>query len=161
MNMNNEGRNQCAHLCNMIRTCSVRSSIKSFCKRTKSKGLLRSRECTHRSGSLLSVCPTDTHFYVLICFHCRISFPWKLIKLLQRFRNTSKPDWRVQHTADDILIICFLIFFQKTDFDISCKLSPKETLLMKDNFHEMSTPIFFENRKIFQNVVCWNFYPAC
>ena len=30
------------------------------------------------------------------------------------------------------------------------------------NLHEVSDPIFKEKiRKIFQNVVCWNFYPAC
>ena len=32
---------------------------------------------------------------------------------------------------------------------------------IRDNLHEMSYPIFFENKKkIFQNVICRNFYPA-
>ena len=30
-----------------------------------------------------------------------------------------------------------------------------------DNLHEISNPIFFESKNIFQNVVCWNCYPAC
>ena len=31
-----------------------------------------------------------------------------------------------------------------------------------DNLHEISKPIIWENKKkIFQNVVCWNIYPAC
>ena len=40
---------------------------------------------------------------------------------------------------------------QKIGFNISCKLS--------QNLHEMSEPIFWENRKIFLSVVCWFFYP--
>ena len=34
-------------------------------------------------------------------------------------------------SADDKLMIFFLTFFQKTAFDISCKLSPMETICMK------------------------------
>ena len=41
------------------------------------------------------------------------------------------------HSADDRLVIFFSYFSQKTGFDFSCKLSPKEKI-----------------RKIFQNVGC-------
>ena len=46
---------------------------------------------------------------------------------------------------------------QKIDFEISCKLSSKETIFIK-------CQILFSwknKKKIFQNVVCWNVYPAC
>ena len=35
------------------------------------------------------------------------------------------------NSADDKLVIFFLLIYQKTDFDISCKLSPLETICMK------------------------------
>ena len=37
----------------------------------------------------------------------------------------------------------FSFFPQKTGFDISCKLSPKD--ISGDNLHEMSNPVFREN----------------
>ena len=41
------------------------------------------------------------------------------------------------NSADDKLMVFFL-FYQKIGFDISCK---------GDNLHEMSNPIFWENKK--------------
>ena len=46
----------------------------------------------------------------------------------------------------------FSYFFQKTGFDSSCKLSPKENRIwhfmqivsLGDNLHEMSNPVFWE-----------------
>ena len=51
----------------------------------------------------------------------------------------------------------FLVFPQKIGFHISWKLSSSETLCMKCKslFSGKS------KKKIFQNVVGWNFYPAC
>ena len=61
------------------------------------------------------------------------------------------------NSADDKLML-FSYFCQKIDFDIPCKLSPKET----NNLHDMLKAILSEKfRKILTNVVCWNFYPAC
>ena len=34
-------------------------------------------------------------------------------------------------STDNILMVLFYIFFQKTEFDIPCKLSPVETICMK------------------------------
>ena len=50
----------------------------------------------------------------------------------------------------------FSYFSQKTGFDISCKLSPKETICMK-------CLILFsgKNMKNISNVVRWKFYPEC
>ena len=49
------------------------------------------------------------------------------------------------------------IFLRKIGFDISCKLSPKETICMN------CQSVFSEKkiRKVFQSVICWNFYPVC
>ena len=52
------------------------------------------------------------------------------------------------NSADDNLVIFFL-FFPETGFDISCKLSPVETICMK---HQL---LFSGKiRKIFQYVIC-------
>ena len=67
----------------------------------------------------------------------------------------SSSTWRLTFTtlwvnsADDKLVIFFLIFSQKKGFDISCKLSSVETICMK-------CQILFSGkiRKIFQNAVC-------
>ena len=51
----------------------------------------------------------------------------------------------------------FLIFSQKTGFDISCKLSPFETICMK-------CQILFcleKEETYFTMSVCWKFYPEC
>ena len=40
------------------------------------------------------------------------------------------------------VLLCFVVFFQKIDFDILCKLSPG------DNLHEMSKPIFWKKKYI-------------
>ena len=56
------------------------------------------------------------------------------------------------HCADspnDKLLIFFL-FSQKTGFDISCKLSPMETICMKCQYLFSGKKI----RKIYQNVIC-------
>ena len=54
----------------------------------------------------------------------------------------------VKFSADDNEI--FFLFSQKTGFDISCKLSPKETICMK-----CQNPVFWKNKKnIF--VICRN-----
>ena len=54
----------------------------------------------------------------------------------------------LNHSLDGKLII----FSQKICFNISCKLFP---------LHEILKPIFWEKiHKIFQNVVCWYFYPT-
>ena len=85
-------------------------------------------------------------------------------------------------STDDILKY-FLIFPQKTGFDISCKLSPKEISLIfffycskkiRFDFLCKLSPLLRRQfalnvksyflgkiRKLFQNVICWNFYPAC
>ena len=48
-------------------------------------------------------------------------------------------------------MILFFLFFPDTGFDISCKLSPKETICMK-----CQNLFSGKQRHIFQNV-CWNF----
>ena len=57
------------------------------------------------------------------------------------------------NSADNKLVIFFLIFYWKIGFDISCKLSPKEAICMKcqipfcllgDSKYEMSNPFFWE-----------------
>ena len=57
--------------------------------------------------------------------------------------------------ADDRLVF---YFSQKIEFDILCKLSPLETICLESQ-------ILFsgknKKKKMFQIVVCWNFYPAC
>ena len=36
-----------------------------------------------------------------------------------------------------------------------------QIVFLGDNLHKLSTPIFWKNKKkIFQIIVCWNFYPA-
>ena len=50
----------------------------------------------------------------------------------------------------------FSYFSQKIRFDISCKLSPKETICMKCQF------LFSQKiRIIFQNAICWKSFSAC
>ena len=56
-------------------------------------------------------------------------------------------------------IFSFFFFFpKKIGFDILCKLSPWETICM-----ECQNLFARKNNKkiIFQNNVCWNFYPEC
>ena len=31
----------------------------------------------------------------------------------------------------------------------------------EDNLHEMAKPVSCEKNKLFQNIVCWEFYPEC
>ena len=64
--------------------------------------------------------------------------------------TTAKPaEWWAEISADNILKY-FSDISQKTGFDISCKLSPKESLL------EMSKPSFWGKiKKNHQFVVCW------
>ena len=65
---------------------------------------------------------------------------------------------------DDI----FLIFFWKIGSDTSCKLSPRRqfawsvrSYFLRRQFAWSVIYYLLEKiRKIFQNVVCWNFYPA-
>ena len=59
-------------------------------------------------------------------------------------------------SAEDIMkyfSYFFFFFFTENRLDISCKVSPQETLCMKWQAYFMG--------KVVQNVVCWNFYPAC
>ena len=72
------------------------------------------------------------------------------------------------NSATNKLMIFFLFFSQKIGFDISSKLSPKETICMKCQSlrkqYAWNVKAFFLEKwekyfKIF--VVCWNFYPAC
>ena len=73
------------------------------------------------------------------------------------------------NSADDKLMIFFLFFFQKTGFDMSCKLSPMKTgfdISYKLSLLEticMKSLILFsgKNDKVFQNVICWKVYPEC
>ena len=55
------------------------------------------------------------------------------------------------NSADDKLMIFFSCFFPES----------RIWHFMGDNLHEISKPIFWKNKEIFQNVVCWNFYSAC
>ena len=50
----------------------------------------------------------------------------------------------------------FYLSFLSTGFDISCKLSPLETICMK--YHKCSLE---KIRQLFQYVVCWKCYPEC
>ena len=50
----------------------------------------------------------------------------------------------------------FSYFSQKTAFDMSYKLSLLETICMKCQILFLG-----KIRKVFQNVVCWNFYSEC
>ena len=56
------------------------------------------------------------------------------------------------------MIFFYYYFPQEVGFDISCKLSPEETICM--NYHSLFSGEK-KFRKLFQNVVCWMFYPAC
>ena len=61
--------------------------------------------------------------------------------------------------ADDNFMTFFLFFPRKKGSGTSCKLSSKEKVCMK-------CQILFPRKnkkkeKIFQSVICWNFYPAC
>ena len=58
-------------------------------------------------------------------------------------------------SADDRLMIFFSFFFPENRFDISCR--------NVSNLHKMSKAVLLGKkiRKIFKNVVCWNFYPEC
>ena len=71
----------------------------------------------------------------------RIFYPLPLFGLIQQMTHW----WYFSH------------FFQKTCFDLSCKLSPTETIYMK------LQNLFFGKkiRKIFQNVVYRKVYPQC
>ena len=51
------------------------------------------------------------------------------------------------NSAEDKLMKCFLIFSQKTEFDISGKFLPLETICNGDILHEMPNPVFWENKK--------------
>ena len=64
------------------------------------------------------------------------------------------------NSADNILMNFFL-FFQKTGFDISCKLSPMETICMKCQILIFLGGFFEKKKKIFQNVAYYKVYPAC
>ena len=33
--------------------------------------------------------------------------------------------------------------------------------IVRDSMHEISNPILLENKKLFQIVIGWKFYPAC
>ena len=76
--------------------------------------------------------------------------------------QTNKPrSGQLQQTTNWLY---FSDFSYKIGSDTSCKLSPLETICMK--WKEtvcMKCQILFSriNKKIFQNVICWNFYPAC
>ena len=50
----------------------------------------------------------------------------------------------------------FSYFSKKIGPDTSCKLSPREIICMKCQILFLG-----KIRKIFQNIICWNFYPAC
>ena len=56
------------------------------------------------------------------------------------------------NSADNKLIT---FFSQKTGFDISCKLSPLETICMK-----CQSLFSGKNNKIFEIVICWFFLPS-
>ena len=49
----------------------------------------------------------------------------------------------------------FFLFSQKIDFDISCKLSPEETICMK-----RKRPIFWESKKNISQCGLLNFLPS-
>ena len=46
------------------------------------------------------------------------------------------------NSADDkLMVFYFFFFFQKTKFEISCKLSPMQIVSIGDNLHEMSNSV--------------------
>ena len=47
-------------------------------------------------------------------------------------------------------------FFRKIGFDISCKLSPRRQFAWNVKAYFLG-----KLEKIFQDVICWQFYPAC
>ena len=60
------------------------------------------------------------------------------------------------NSADEKLMI-FLLFFPESKIWYFIQI-----ISVGDNLHVMSNPIFWEKlRKSIQNVICWNFYPAC
>ena len=61
------------------------------------------------------------------------------------------------NSADNTLMLFFFFYFtQKTGFDISHNLSPLQTICKK-----CQNLFSGENKKIFQYVICWKFYPKC
>ena len=54
------------------------------------------------------------------------------------------------NSEDNKLVIFFLFFFQKTEFDLSCTLSPMEIICMK-----YQILLSRKNKTIFQNGICW------
>ena len=58
-----------------------------------------------------------------------------------------------EQQIDDI----FIYFLKKISFEISCKLSPQETICVK--YQSLFAGI--NKKKIFQNVIYWNYNLAC
>ena len=80
------------------------------------------------------------HFFFLFQMNMFLIFPWSKKQITPKSNNPSPESnfykdlinlttlWA--NSVDDKLVMFFL-FFQKTGFDISCKLSPLETICMK------------------------------
>ena len=66
-------------------------------------------------------------------YRCSFLFNFKKKKKKKKGLTLALPLSGInQHMTDNIILY---YFSQKTDFDVSCKLSP-------DNLHEMSKPVF-------------------
>ena len=96
----------------------------------------------------------NVYRFIWFCFHILsglivVHSKCPIVRLCAAY--SSEPG---ANSADDKFTL--FLFFQKTGFDISCKLSPLETICMKcQNLFSR------KNNEIFQNVVCWKFYLGC
>ena len=100
---------------------------------------------------ICSVFPTDPYFiifYLLWNFKRYRMFSATILNGALTFATL----WF--NSADDKLMIVFLFFSKKIGFDISCKLSPQETICKK-----YQNLLSGKNKKYIFNVVCWKFYP--
>ena len=99
-----------------------------------------------RSHIVSNICSNSTSifwpffFFFLFQMNMFLIFPWSKKQITPKSNNPSPESnfykdlinlttlWA--NSVDDKLVMFFL-FFQKTGFDISCKLSPLETICMK------------------------------
>ena len=75
---------------------------------------------------------------------------WNHVNCRYRIINPLPSPLSRQFQQVTLILFCFP---QKIGFDISCKLSPQETICQ-------NVKAYLLGRIKHQNVICWNFYPA-
>ena len=82
------------------------------------------------------------------CLQCKLAVNVPVIYIHLNFFHS------LANSADNTLMI-FSYFFPENRIWHFMQI-----VTIGDNLHEMSNPVFWEIKKIFQNVICWKFYPV-